>query len=51
MHQSDLTPMPYDKIGNRVFKYRLVIKDVATRYRKSCALTNKSASTVAKAIK
>ena len=51
MHQSDLTPMPHDKIGNRVFKYRLVIKDVATRYRKSCALTNKSASTVAKAIK
>src|SRR5688572_722439 len=51
MHQSDLTPMPYNKIGNRVFKYRLVIKDVATRYRKSCALTNKSASTVAKAIK
>ena len=51
MHQSDLTPMPHDKIGNRVFKYRLVIKDVATRYRKSCALTNKSVSTVAKAIK
>jgi hypothetical protein len=51
MHQSDLTPMPHDKIGNRIFKYRLVIKDVATRYRKSCALTNKSASTVAKAIK
>nr|CAG8608693.1 15739_t:CDS:1 [Entrophospora candida] len=51
MHQSDLTPMPHDKIGNRLFKYRLVIKDVATRYRKSFALTNKSASTVAKAIK
>ena len=51
MHQSDLTPMPHDKIGNRVFKYRLVIKDVATRNRKSYALTNKSASTVAKAIK
>ncbi|CAJ0630231.1 10740_t:CDS:2 [Entrophospora sp. SA101] len=30
---------------------QLVIKDVATRYRKSFALTNKSASTVAKAIK
>ncbi|CAH1770247.1 8578_t:CDS:1, partial [Entrophospora sp. SA101] len=43
--------MPHDKIGNRIFKYRLVLKDVATRYRKSCALTNKSASTVAKAIK
>ncbi|CAG8437859.1 3157_t:CDS:2 [Acaulospora colombiana] len=50
MHQSDLTPMPHDKIGNRVFKYRLIIKDVATRYRKSYALTNRSASTVAKAI-
>ncbi|CAH1767815.1 11102_t:CDS:2, partial [Entrophospora sp. SA101] len=40
MHQSDLTPMPHDKIGNRVFKYRLVIKDVATRYRKSSECKN-----------
>ena len=50
-HQADILYMPYDKIGNRNFKHKLVIKDVATRYRKSCALTNKSASTVAKAIR
>src|SRR6185312_13778783 len=42
VHQSDTTPMPYDKIGNRIYKYRGVIKDVATRYRRSFALTDKS---------
>uniref|UniRef100_U9UYJ7 Uncharacterized protein n=1 Tax=Rhizophagus irregularis (strain DAOM 181602 / DAOM 197198 / MUCL 43194) TaxID=747089 RepID=U9UYJ7_RHIID len=31
-HQSDTTPMPHDKVGNRIYKYRGVIKDVATRY-------------------
>src|SRR4051794_32266773 len=31
-HQSDTTPMPYDKVSNRIYKYRSVIKDVATRY-------------------
>ena len=51
MHKSDLTPMPHDKIGNRIFKHRGVIKDVATRFRKSCALTNKSSASLAKMFK
>ena len=32
VHQSDTTPMPHDKVGNRIYKYRGIIKDVATRY-------------------
>ncbi|GBB89157.1 hypothetical protein RclHR1_15850001, partial [Rhizophagus clarus] len=26
-HQSDTIPMPHDKVGNRIYKYRGVIKD------------------------
>src|SRR6185436_15424680 len=50
VHQSDTTPMPHDKVGNRIYKYRGVIKDVATRYRRSFALTDKSSAQMAKAI-
>src|SRR4051795_11861424 len=42
--------MPYDKVGNRIYKYRGVIKDVATRYRRSFALTDKLSAQMAKAI-
>jgi len=51
MHQSDTTPMPHDKVGKRVYKYRGVIKDVTTRYRKSFGLTDKSSAQMSKAIK
>ena len=50
MHQSDTMPMPYDKIGNQIYKYRGVIKDVATRYRRNFALTDKSSTQMAKNI-
>ena len=50
VHQSDTTPMPHDKVGNRVYKYRGVIKDIATRYRRSFALTDKSSAQMAKKI-
>ncbi|GES83474.1 hypothetical protein RCL_jg27732.t1 [Rhizophagus clarus] len=49
VHQSDTTPLSHCKIGNRIYKHRLVIKDVATRFRRSFALTNKSSAQVAKA--
>ena len=42
--------MPYDKVGIRIYKYRGVIKDVATRYRCSFALTDKTATQMARAI-
>ena len=32
VHQSDITPMPHDKVGNQIYKYRGIIKDIATRY-------------------
>ncbi|RHZ67222.1 hypothetical protein Glove_302g45 [Diversispora epigaea] len=51
VHKSDLTPLSHDKIGNRIFIHRGVIKDVATRFRKSCALTNKSSTSLAKIFK
>ena len=51
VHKSDLTPLSHDKIGNQIFKHRGVIKDVATRFRKSCALTNKSSASLAKMFK
>jgi hypothetical protein len=50
VHQSDTTPMPHDKVGNQIYKYRGVIKDVATRYRRSFALTDKSSAQMAKNI-
>src|SRR3954468_3582177 len=50
VHQSDTTPMPHDKEGNRIYKYRGVIKDVATRYRRSFALTDKSSAQMARNI-
>ncbi|EXX68731.1 hypothetical protein RIR_jg5510.t1 [Rhizophagus irregularis DAOM 181602=DAOM 197198] len=49
VHQSDTTPFSHCKIGNRIYKHRHVIKDVATRFRRSFALTNKSSAQVAKA--
>jgi hypothetical protein len=50
VHQSDTTPMPHDKVGNRIYKYRGIIKDVATRYRCSFALTDKTATQMVRAI-
>ncbi|CAG8601936.1 1571_t:CDS:2 [Ambispora gerdemannii] len=50
VHQSDTTPMPHDKVGNQIYKYRSVIKDVATRYQCSFALTDKFSAQMAKAI-
>src|SRR2546429_6361765 len=49
VHQSDITPFSHCKISNRIYKHRHVIKDVATRFRRSFALTNKSSAQVAKA--
>ena len=40
VHMSDTTPMPHYKVGRQIFKHRFVIKDVASRYRRSLALTD-----------
>ena len=40
--------MPHNKVGHRIYKYRGVIKDIATRYWCSFALTNKTAIQMAR---
>src|SRR6185437_15181578 len=50
VHQSDTTPMPHDKVGYQIYKYSGVIKDVATRYWHSFALTDKTAMQMARVI-
>ena len=50
VHQSDTTSMPYVKVGNQIYKYRGIIKDVATRYWRSFALTDKSSTQMVKNI-
>src|SRR3954447_5110883 len=42
VHQSDTTPMLHDKVGNRIYKHRLVIKNIATRFHRNFSLSNKS---------
>ena len=51
VHMSDTTPMPHDKYKGHIFKYRFVVKDVASRYRRSLALTSKMAINTAEAFK
>ena len=42
--------MPHDKVGNRIYKYKDIIKDVVTRYQRSFTLTDKSFTQMAKNI-
>ena len=49
VHQADLLFVSYDTIGNRTFKYILVVVDVASRYMDSEPLSKKDASSVEKA--
>ena len=49
VHQADLLFLPHDKVGRKVYKYALVVVDVASRYKDAEPLTSKSAEEVAKA--
>ena len=49
VHQADLLFLPHDKVGRKVFKYALVVIDVASRYKDAEPLTSKSAEEVGKA--
>ncbi|RHZ83003.1 hypothetical protein Glove_101g30 [Diversispora epigaea] len=51
VHKSDIIPLSYNKIDNQIFIHRSVIKDIATRFRKSCTLTNKFSTSLAKIFK
>ncbi|RGB38263.1 hypothetical protein C1646_755878 [Rhizophagus diaphanus] len=45
---SDTTSIPHDKVGIQIYKYRSIIKDVATKYHCSFALTDKTATQMAR---
>ena len=49
VHQADLLFVSYDTIGNRTFKYILVVVDVASRYIDAEPLSKKDAASVEKA--
>ncbi|GES87345.1 hypothetical protein GLOIN_2v1767988 [Rhizophagus clarus] len=42
--------MPHDKVGNQIYKYQGIINDIATRYRCSFALIDKTATQMARTI-
>jgi len=50
-HQADILYMPYDKIRGKEYKYCLNIVDVASRYKASVPLIDRSSVGVAKAFK
>ena len=47
VHQADLLYLLYDKVGRKTYKYALTIVDVAFRYKKAKALTDKASTEVA----
>jgi len=50
-HQADILYMPHDEINGKVYKYCLNIVDVASRYKASVPLIDRSSVGVAKAFK
>ena len=49
VHQSDLLFLTHDTVGNKTYKYVLLVVDVASRYADAEALTSKDSSGVANA--
>ncbi|GET63890.1 hypothetical protein RIR_jg29811.t1 [Rhizophagus irregularis DAOM 181602=DAOM 197198] len=50
-HQADILYMPYDTVDRKLYKYCLNIVDVASRYKASVPLEDRSSARVAKAFK
>src|SRR2546430_9541820 len=50
-HQADILYMPWDTVKGKVYKYCLNIVDVASRYKASVPLIDRSSVSVAKAFK
>ena len=48
VHQADLLFLPHDTIRGRVYRYALVVIDVASRYKDAEAISTKESSEVAK---
>ena len=51
VHQADLLFLPHDKLprGRKVYKYALILVDIASRYKEAEPLTSKDSAEVAKA--
>ena len=49
VHQADLLFLPYDRVGNKTYKYALTLVDVGSRYKEAEPLTSKDSKEVAKA--
>jgi Integrase core domain len=50
-HQADILYLPHDQVKNKIYKYCLCIVDVASRFKWAVPLTDRTASTIAKAFK
>ncbi|CAB4413323.1 unnamed protein product [Rhizophagus irregularis] len=50
-HQADILYMPYDTVDRKLYKYCLNIVDVASQYKASVPLEDRSSARVAKAFK
>src|SRR5271170_3812739 len=48
-HQADILYLPYDTIGKKTYKYCLNIVDIASRYKASVPLIDRSSISIAKA--
>ena len=51
IHQADLLFLPHDKVGRKIFKYALVVIDIASRYKDAEPLTSKQSDEVSQAFK
>jgi hypothetical protein len=50
-YQVDILYMPYDTVGKKLYKYCLNIVDVASRYKASVLLVNRSSASIANAFR
>ena len=50
VHQADLLFLPHDRVGQKTFRYALMVIDVASRYKEAEPLTSKTAAEVADAL-
>ena len=48
VHQADLLFLPHDTIGNKTYRYALVVIDVASRYKDAEALSTKDSGEISK---
>ena len=51
VHQADLLFLPHDRRGRKIYKYALVVIDIASRYKDAKPLESKSSNEVSKSFK